>query len=246
MIAPNLGDGVRVVIADEQRVDEAAAPDSEATLVVVGSSDSAETLVPAGVPFAPFVVPPMTTAELSEIVDRGLRRAEMTIDADAKTLIAALSHGQPRYTHLLAQYAASDALVRGRSAHIARGNVQAAMTRFLEETPKMRAAWQQATKSPRVNLFGKVLLACALAPKHELGWFMATGVADGLRKITGKEYDVWRFGRHLQEFSETRGPILQRAGEIQRSFYRFANPAMEAYVVMKAAAEGRWDPARAE
>jgi len=223
---------------------------TDTTLVVVGSADSPDALVAGSASFdhglVSLCLPPMTPEELSEIVDRRFRRLSMTIDAAAKGLIVVLSHGQPYHAHFLSVKAAEDAVVRGRAMHVARDHVLAAMKRAIDEAPGgMAAAWQAATRSPRVNLFAEVLLACALVPKHELGWFTSTGVSAPLWEITGQRYSVSRFSRHLQEFSETRGPILQRAGTFHQYFYRFVNPLMESYAVMKAAAAGLWNPERA-
>lgn len=43
---------------------------------------------------------------------------------------------------------------------------------------------------------------------------------------------------HLDEFcSEKRGPILQRKGEMRNRRFRFIDPMMEAYVVMRGFAD---------
>lgn len=223
MIAPSLGE-------------PPAAP------IVAGEADAPEALLAGS---AGFRLPPMTAAEARDVIDRHLRRLSMTVDEEAKALIAVLSRGLPGNIHLLTQYAALDAVLRDRTAHIARPNVQAAMTRAVDEAPaSMTAAWRQATFSKRENLFREVLLACALSRKSALGWFTSTDVTDALKTITGEHYHVRRFTRHLREFSETRGPILQRAGELYAYFYRFVNPLMESYVVQKAAVNGLWDPKR--
>ena len=240
MIAPALGEQQRIVV--HRGRPEAPLEAGEATIVVAGVADSAEGLMPGA---AGFLLPPMTAAEMRAVVDRNFSRLSMTIDDDAKALIAAMAHGQPRYAHLLGQYAALDVVLHGRSTHVARANVETAMKRAIAEAPaSITAAWRQATSSKRVNLFQEVLLACALSPKHALGWFTSTGVTDALRMITGKRYQVRRFSRHLREFSETRGPILQRAGKLYEYFYRFVNPLMESWVVLKSTTDGLWDPKR--
>ena len=247
-----------IVLDDVHRVRNGEAPtalaemiralaNSDTTLVVVGSADSPDSLVAGSASLDPRVIalrlPRMTPEEMREIVDNRIRRLSMTIDDGAKALIAALSHGQPYHAHLLSLKAAEDAVVRGRATHVDRDHVLAGMKRAIDEAPReMTAAWQAATRSPRVNLFAEVLLACALVPKHELGWFTSTGLTEPLREITGKKYTVNRFSQHLQEFSETRGPILQRAGTFHEYFYRFVNPLMESFAVMKAAAAGLWNP----
>ena len=212
------------------------------TLVVTADADSAEGVMPEA---AGFLLPPMSTAEVREIVDRSFARVAMTIDEDAKTLIAAMAQGQPRYAHLLAQNAAVDAVLRGRPTHVARANVEVAMKRALDEMPaSVKAAWRQATKSPRVSLFQEVLLACALASKNALGWFYYGDVSGPLRAITGKPSPTVRFSPHLHAFSEARGPLLERSVASGAYVFRFVNPLMESYIVFKAAADGWWDPKR--
>ena len=239
MIAPSLSDGAHVVIVDGKPAD-AAVSDPGATLVVVGAG-SAESLIPAGLPVARFLLSPMTAAEASEIVDRAFRRLSMTIDADARALIASVTQGHPGETHRLAQYAAVEALLHSRSVHVTRPAVAAALRRIVEEPSSLAATWRQATKSPRRNLFQELLLACALAPKHDLGWFRPSVVSAPLKRICGKPYEAKRFGGRLQDFSTTRGPLLEHAGEINDPFYRFVNPSMEAWIRMRAYVDGLWN-----
>ena len=287
MIAPSLGDQVRVVVhtcreetslepllrdaasaapntvivlddVDRVRIGEApkllaqsirALSNSDTTLVVVGSADWPDTLVAGSASFDGALLslrlPPMTSAELTEIVDKGLQRLSMTIDPVARALIGHLSQRQPHFARVLSRNAAHDAVVRGRSTHIAREHVIEAMKRAIDGAPRsMAAAWQTATRSKRENLFAKVLLACALADKNEQGWFNTTGVSEAMRAITGEKYHLRKFTRHLREFSETRGPVLQRGGELYNYVYRFVNPLMESFVVMNATAHGLWKPDR--
>src|SRR5205809_6014657 len=87
----------------------------------------------------------------------------------------------------------------------------------------IRSAYQQATRSPRPeSQFEQVLLACALAPKDELGYFTPGLVKRPMYRIMGKPYDVPAFARHLNAFTmEERGAVLQKRGEQRRYFYRF-------------------------
>lgn len=65
------------------------------------------------------------------------------------------------------------------------------------------SAYEKATQSARRdNLFAQVLLACALAPKTELGYFSATGVRYPMSRLMGKPYEIPAFARHLNEFVE--------------------------------------------
>jgi len=63
-----------------------------------------------------------------------------------------------------------------------------------------------------------------------------------LRLLSGKSYDIPNFARHLKEFSEPiRGQILERVGAARRLRYRFVNPIMKPYVVIRGFAENLLD-----
>ena len=92
-----------------------------------------------------------------------------------------------------------------------------------------------AVTAPRGKNFKPVLLACALAPKDEHGFFYAKDVMQPLRLITGRNYEIPAFAKHLKSFCEdNRGPILQRRGKP----YRFIRPIMEPYIVLRGLADG--------
>ena len=60
-----------------------------------------------------------------------------------------------------------------------------------------------------------------------------------MSRLMGRPYDIPSFSRHLFEFTEAaRGPILNRIGGPRRYRYRFVNPLMKPYVVMRGLAEG--------
>jgi hypothetical protein len=84
------------------------------------------------------------------------------------------------------------------------------------------------------------LAACALASQDEIGYFSAAAVRHPLRLITGKNYDIPNFARHLNEFTKPeRGAILQRTGETRRVRYRFDSPLIKPYIVMRSVADNR-------
>ena len=60
--------------------------------------------------------------------------------------------------------------------------------------------------SPRKdNLYAKVLLACALAPVDEMGYFGASDVREPLSEMMGKQYEIASFVRHLSDSATVRG-----------------------------------------
>ena len=47
----------------------------------------------------------------------------------------------------------------------------------------------------------------------------------------GKPYNIPAFIRHLNEFSDRRGPVLQRSGTERKYRVRFLNPLMQPFVI---------------
>jgi hypothetical protein len=106
--------------------------------------------------------------------------------------------------------------------------------------------YNKATRSAHQDvLFDKVLLACALAPKDELGMFAARDVAVPLSMIMGIQYQIPAFARHLKQFSgNERGNVLQKHGEQRRFFYRFDDPMMQPFVILKGLSDKIFDSNR--
>lgn len=96
--------------------------------------------------------------------------------------------------------------------------------------------YRLAVSAPRGKHFKPVLLACALANKDDHGFFYANKVTEPLRFITNKPtFDIPQFAFHLKAFcSEARGEILEK----RRKQYRFVNPIMEPYIILRGLADG--------
>ena len=211
---------------------------SQVTLILVGVADSVDGLIKqhASVEraLAQIPMPRMSEDELLEIIDKGLKKVGMTADSSCADRIAKLSHGLPHYTHSLALHAAQAAVARG-SRRIDKPDIPKAIeTSITDAQQSIVSAYNLAIASPRENLFREVLLACALAPTDELGYFTTPSVREPMSKIMGRSYEIPAFARHLNDFcTKDRGQILQRAGAARRYKFRFKNPLMEPYVVMK-------------
>ena len=158
----------------------------DATLLLVGVADSVDALIAEHLSIERALVqirmPRMSPPELGEIIDKGLKKAAMTIDEDAKRRIVRLSQGLPHYTHLLTQSAAQ------RAVQVGRVNVDLTDVRVAIDTALTKAqqstinAYHQATASPRENMYKQVLLACALAVSDEIGSFAAVDVREPLSR----------------------------------------------------------------
>jgi Cdc6-like AAA superfamily ATPase len=216
-----------------------------ATVVLVGVGDSVDQLIAEHQSIQRALVqvrmPRMSRDEIKEIIDNGLARLGMTIEPAALERIAMLSQGLPHYAHLLGRHASRTAL-DANSLRVGIDVLDEAVKIALDAAHQsVRSAWHKATVSARKdNLFADVLLSCALARTDDMGAFAAQDVRAPLRALTGKLYEIPNFAQHLSEFSDTkRGNILKKIGESRRFRYRFTDPLMPPFVIMKGFAEGK-------
>lgn len=88
-------------------------------------------------------------------------------------------------------------------------------------------------------LFRQVLLACAMAKSDDLGQFRPADVIEPLSKILGRKVEISNFSSQLTSFlSEKRGFVLERRGEKRSYKYRFTEPKMQPYVIMRGISDG--------
>jgi len=215
-----------------------------ATLLLVGVGDAVSDLIAEHESVERNIIqiplPRMSIPELNDIVLKALHRLQMEIEPDALERIGFLSRGFPYYTHKLGQFAATVALEAG-SNRLNQDHVGKAIDRTVNDGQYTHLrTYVTATASPRKdNLFREVLLACALADTDELGFFTASDVRGPLTHIMKRSYDVPSFARHLKEFCETkRGHILEKTGDRYNVRFRFQNPMMQPFVVMKGFSDG--------
>jgi hypothetical protein len=216
---------------------------ADATLVLVGVADDVDALTESHESIARSVVqirmPRMTPEELGAIVQKGLTRVELAIKESALHYLMHLPQGLPHFVHLLTQKAAEQAILDG-SDSVTSDDLRVAVREAVESSDEsMTRAYTVATTSSHKTIFEPVLLACALAPVDPLGFFAPGDLRAPLRKITGEEYSIDRFQSHLVKFIQpVRGPVLERRGGERRWRYRFVNPMMRPFVVMRALTNG--------
>jgi Cdc6-like AAA superfamily ATPase len=215
----------------------------DTTLILVGVADSVEQLISEHQSIERALVqiqmPRMSHGELQETIDKGLRHAEMTMDAATKKRIADLSQGLPHYTHLLARFSALESAESGRTNIEDSDLSEAIKESVLGYSQSVVSAYHKATQSPRENLYKEVLLSAALAEKDELGFFSAGDLREPMQRVTNKRYEIPAYSRHLYDFCEdSRGKILQKLGETKRFRFRFTSPLMEPFVVLKGVSDG--------
>jgi len=213
-----------------------------ATIVLVGVADNIQELLSEHRSIERALVqiymPRMAPTELGEIVRRALELADMTIDDDALDLITGLSQGLPHFTHLIAQGAARTAIDEGAS-RIKGVHVENALDALVAKTQEtIVEAYKTAVFSHRETLFPQVVLAAAMAGTDDQGFFAAADLVMPLSHVARRPYDIPAFSRHLHALAEkARGPTLQRKGSEHRYRFRFANPLLQPYVLMKGLTE---------
>jgi hypothetical protein len=217
----------------------------DATILLVGVAADVRELIAEHASIDRCMVqvglPAMAPDEIRDLIDRALAAVGMTIDPAARETIALLSQGFPHYAHLLGQESAFVAIDSGRR-DIRPADVDLGIGRSLENTlHTTRSDYQKASEGQRKGtLFPQVLLACAVARSDALGYFSSSDVRAPLCAIAGKDYKVPNFAQHLDKLSRdlARGPILEKLDLGFRLRYRFRNPMLRPFIVMKGLVEG--------
>ena len=214
------------------------------TLILVGVADTVDDLIEdhASIDRAAnqVALPRMSRQELEEIIQSRYDRIGLSADPGLVSRMAALAQGLPHYAHRLGQEAGLSAVDRDR-LNVDERDVARAIEMAIEHTQaSIGIEYRKATASPRRDaLFGNVLLACAMVPGDDLGFFASSDIRGPLQRLTGKAYDFPQFARHLNQFSSpVRGNVLEVVGPQGRRRYRFTNPLLRPYVVLRGIHEG--------
>lgn len=217
-----------------------------ATVIIVGVAEDVSSLIQGHESITRSLVqikmPRMSTEELKQLILTRYSRCGIETDADAAWKVVFLSRGLPSYTHLLAMHAARHAISQ-RKSFVRHQDVDKGLEGAVNELDQSnREKYVLATRSQRADdtLYAPVLLACAFAATDELGRFQQTAVAAPLnRMLPGKNYQASTYALHMNAFTEPkRGCILQRFGTPRNYRYRFADPVMQPYVILKGLNEG--------
>jgi len=223
-----------------------------ATLVLVGVGESVDGLIgehpSIDRALKQIKMPRMSLPELHQILENGANLLGMTISDQAKMHVGVLSQGLPHYAHLLGLHSARVA-IECRDMNISLDHVDEAIRKAVADVQQSLAtAYTTAVAVHRKgNIYSDVLLACALAKTNTFGYFTATDVKDQLCSITGRDYDIPSFARHLEDFcSEGRGCVITSKGEPRKKTYRFVNPLMQPHVIMHGLVNKRIDRVQLE
>src|SRR5262249_24896334 len=153
---------------------------------------------------------------------------------DAVWTVIVLSRGLPYFTQTLSKHAAIHAIGE-RRIEVLNSDVEASMGRFIEDTEKtFKESYRAATRSNQDNFFQQSLFACALAKTDEEGFFTANDVVEPYSAIMKEKKRIAHFEKHLRRFSSNEGGniLIKRGGDRQQTF-RFADPMMQPYVIIR-------------
>ncbi len=219
------------------------------TILLVGVAETVDQLVAdhASIPRALVQIRlhRMKLAELRAIIENAEKELGIIIEQRAGESIAVMSQGLPHYTHLVGLHAIRAACSRCSRVvfgeDVSKGFQQA--VRNADQTISQQYA-RATSSSQGAALYGHVLLACALAAASEsdaLGYFQPANVVAPLTKILSRDkpIEISTFNRHLGEFCEPkRGQIFGRTGQARSYRYRFQDPLLLPYVLMRGISDG--------
>lgn len=233
----------RVLFADT--IKELSDNNIRATVVIVGVAKNLSGLIADHASIsrclAQIEMPPMTREEVKEILVNGLSQLDMRMTNEAYETIVTLAQGYPHYTHLLGKHAVLSA-INDRRGEVNTADVSVAITEALSDVGyDIADEYTKAILAQRKGtLFENVLLACALAKVNELGYFSSTDVAPVLSAITKKECEIYGFSKHLTRFASehSRGPVLEKRGSSRCYQYRFVNPLLRPYAIIRGMSNG--------
>jgi len=179
-------------------------------------------------------LPRMSREELNEIIDKGFSRLNIKIDVKIRDRITQLSQGFPHYTHLLAKYCAKQTIEHNRD-NVLLADLKMAMEQAIEDAQEsIKEAYRKATIATRKGMFEEVLLACSLAKEDAYGTFRVMDIKEPLTRITGIEQKITSFIYHIGKLSSgERESILERHGSPKRFRYRFKNPLLKPFIILK-------------
>lgn len=225
------------------------------TIIIVGVSSTVDGLLrdhaSIGRAIVQIPMPRMSADELGEILNNAQQSLGVSFEPAASQRIVKLSQGLPHYTHLVGLYAVRAAASR-RSATIEPGDVQSAIQQAVESADQAIAdAYRLATRSAQSGaLHESVLLACALASvgvSDDAGYFQPSSLQASIEEILNRAVQIATYNRHLIDFcDDKRGRVLERTGRARSYRYRFRDPLMPPYIIIRGLANGTLDPAGLE
>jgi Cdc6-like AAA superfamily ATPase len=218
------------------------------TIVVVGIADNLNDLVGEHRSLQRCIeqvpMPRMEPNDLRLVIDKRIARLGMKMHPDALWKIVNLSRGLPAYVHMLGLYSVQSA-ARRRSTTVTENDVSDAIKKSIEKSQEsIQDSYELAVHSNKPgNLYRQVLLSCALATTDDRGSFSPLAVCAPMSEMLTKDVPISAFQQHLKSFvTQERGNILTRKGRERAYRFRFTDPMMQPYVIMKGIEQGLVSP----
>jgi hypothetical protein len=215
-------------------------PPAAVTLVVAGAGFDAHEVWPQasalGGSVDTFVLARLTGEEGAELADEVLAGQGLDADPAALATLVALSAGRPGDGRRLASAAAAAARRQG-AGRVGMTHVHDATREALASTPAdVLEMYEHATIRARRGIFPEILWACARAPRGADGSFSTHSVRDTLQRMLKRE--VRGLTNQISVLAEdTRGQVLIRVSGAPNPHYRFADPRLEPYVLLRGLAD---------
>jgi Cdc6-like AAA superfamily ATPase len=207
------------------------------TLILVGVAESATELVDSHASVERALkqvqMPRMNRDEIGQIIKNGIKELGLSYTSEALEFIVTISKGLPHYAHLLSLFSVRSCIQMGGKT-VDFICVRNAIDDALEDNHVIKNDYYAATTSPRETNYPGVLLACALANTDEQGWFSQKDVSLAFGKLSNKTPLIQNVARHMNSFcSDDRNNVLCMRGEKRNYKFRFKNPLMQPYVILK-------------
>ncbi|MCB9840269.1 MAG: ATP-binding protein [Phycisphaeraceae bacterium] len=223
------------------------------TIVLVGVAETIEDLVRDHASVSRAIrqipMPRMSIPELGLILRNAGGRLGVEFAGEAIDRIARLSQGLPHFTHLIGQMAVFNAVDR-LSRVVEWKDVAAGIENAVRDSDHViTERYEQAIHSAHAGaLYAHVLVAAALAAAtdaNDLGFFQPASLTAPLTAILQRsEVPIATFNRHLGELcEEKRGKTLERIGQARSFRYRFRDPLLPPYAILRGISDGLVDPA---
>lgn len=207
------------------------------TFIIVGVGDSVSALISEHASIERNLkqihIPVMNNDELRDIITKGIKKLDMTMDYNVILEIITYSCGYPHYTHLLA-YNACHAAIQSGTANVNESHFETAIKKSINDAHEsLRIAYREATLATQHNIYKEVLWACAATELDENGTFQAKDLQDPLSNLLQRPVTVTSYVSHLGKFcSPERDNVLIVLGKPGRRRYKFKNPLMRAFVLL--------------
>ncbi|GFE72306.1 ATP-binding protein [Chroococcus sp. FPU101] len=211
------------------------------TLMLVGIAEDIEELIESHQSLERCLkqirLPRMSEDEITEIVEKGLKYLDITMDSNVKRKIINLSEGLPQYTHLFCNNSTKRTVENNRNV-VDLKDFRHSINLTLENMDEsIRRVYQKAILDDRQNIYENLLIACALVNTDQFNSFTNTSIKTSMSLIfKDNKRSYLEFLNQLCE--ENRGKILKRRGTQRQYKFEFRNPILKTFIKLKAEERG--------